>query len=33
MTALKKIKSDPDAVEYFKEQPFYSKHIEKAKIA
>ena len=32
MTALKKIKSDPDAVEYFKEQPFYNKHIEKAKI-
>ena len=33
MTALKKIKSDPDAVEYFKEQPFYNKHIEKAKIS
>ena len=32
MTALKKIKSDPDAVEYFKEQPFYNKHVEKAKI-
>ena len=32
MTALKKIKSHPDAVDYFKELPFYNKHIEKLKI-
>ena len=29
MTALKKVKSHPDVVEYFKEFPFYNKHIEK----
>ena len=32
MTALKKVKSHPDVVEYFKELPFYNKHIEKPKI-
>ena len=32
MTALKKIKSHPDVVDYFKELPFYNKHIEKPKI-
>ena len=32
MTVLKKIKSHPDAVGYFKELPFYNKHIEKAKL-
>ena len=32
MTALKKVKSHPDVVEYFKELPFYKKHIEKLKI-
>ena len=32
MTALKKIKSHPDVVEYFKELPLYNKHIEKPKI-
>ena len=32
MTALKKVKSDPGVVEYFKELPFYNKHIEKPKI-
>ena len=32
MTALKKVKSHPDVVEYFKELPFYNKHIEKTKI-
>ena len=32
MTALKKIKSHPNAVDYFKELPFYNKHIEKLKI-
>ena len=31
MTALKKIKSYPDVVDYFKELPFYNKHIEKPK--
>ena len=31
MTALKKIKSHPDVVDYFKELPFYNKHIEKPK--
>ena len=31
MTALKKVKSHPDVVEYFKELWFYNKHIEKAK--
>ena len=32
MTALKKVKSPLDVLEYFKELPFYSKHIEKPKI-
>ena len=32
MTALKKIKSHPVVVDYFKELPFYNKHIEKPKI-
>ena len=32
MIALKKIKSHPDGVEYFKEFPFYNKHTEKPKI-
>ena len=32
MTALKKFESHPDVVDYFKELPFYSKHIEKPKI-
>ena len=32
MTALKKVKSHPDVVDYFKELPFYNKHIEKRKI-
>ena len=32
MTALKKVKSHPDVVEYFKELPFYNKHIKKPKI-
>ena len=32
MTALKKVKSHPDVVEYFKELPLYIKHIEKTKI-
>ena len=32
MTALKKFKSRPDVIEYFKELPFYNKHIEKSKI-
>ena len=32
MTALKKKKSHPDVVEYFKELPFYNKHIGKIKI-
>ena len=31
MTALKKVKSHPDVVEYFKGLPFYNKHIEKPK--
>ena len=29
MTALKKIKSHPSVVDYFKKLPFYNKHIEK----
>ena len=29
---LKKIKSHPDVVDYFKELPFYNKHIEKPRI-
>ena len=32
MTALKKVKSHPDVVDYFKKLPFYNKHIEKPKI-
>ena len=32
MTALKKVKSYPDVVDYFKELPFYKKHIQKPKI-
>ena len=32
MTALKKVKSHPYVVDYFKELPFYNKHIEKPKI-
>ena len=32
MTVLKKIKSHPDVVDYFKELPFYNRHIEKPKI-
>ena len=32
MTALKKIKSQPDVVDYFQEIPFYNKLIEKPKI-
>ena len=32
MTALKKVKSHPDVVEYFKELLFYNKHIEKPNI-
>ena len=32
MTALKKVKPHSDVVDYFKELPFYNKHIEKPKI-
>ena len=32
MAVLKKIKSLPDAVNYFKELPFYNKHMEQRKI-
>ena len=32
MTVLKKIKSHPDVVDYFKELPFYNKYIEKPKL-
>ena len=32
MTALKKVKSRPHVVDYFKELLFYKKHIEKPKI-
>ena len=32
ITALKKVKSHPDVVDYFKEFPCYNKHIEKPKI-
>ena len=32
MTALKKVKYHPDVVDYFKEVPFYNKHIGKPKI-
>ena len=31
MTALEKVKSHPDVVDYFKELPFYYKYIEKPK--
>ena len=31
MTALKKVKSHPDAVEYFKKRLFYNKRIKKPK--
>ena len=32
MTALKKVKSHPDVVDYFKELSFDNKHIKKPKI-
>ena len=32
MTVKKKVKSHPDVVDYFKELPFYNKHIEIRKI-
>ena len=32
MPALKNVKSHPDVVDYFKELPFYNKHIKKPKI-
>ena len=32
MTALKKIKSHPDVVDYCKELPFYNRYIKKANI-
>ena len=32
MTALKKVKSHPDVVDFFKELPFYNKYIKKTKI-
>ena len=32
MTALKKVKYHHDVVDYFKERPFYNKHIEKPTI-
>ena len=32
MTVLKKIKSYPHVVGYFKELPFYNKHIEKPRV-
>ena len=32
MTALKKVKSHPDVVDYFKELPFHKTYIEKPKI-
>ena len=31
MTVKKKVKSHPDVVNYFKELPFYNKHIKKNK--
>ena len=31
MTVLKKVKSHPEVVDYFRELPFYNKHIEKPK--
>ena len=32
MTVLKKTKSHPDVINYFKELPFYNRYIEKQKI-
>ena len=32
MTVLRKVKSHPDIVNYFKELLFYNKHVEKPKI-
>ena len=32
MTVKEKVKSHPGTVDYFKELPFYNKHIEKQKI-
>ena len=32
MTALKKVKSHLDVADYFKELPFYNKHIKKPKV-
>ena len=32
MAVKEKVKSYPDVVHYFKELPFYNKHIEKTKI-
>ena len=32
MSILKKIKSHPNVVDYFKELPFYKKYIEKPKV-
>ena len=32
MESLKKVKSHPNVVDYFKELSFYNKHIEKPKI-
>ena len=32
MTVLRKVKSHPDIVNYFKELPYYNRHIEKPKI-
>ena len=32
MTVKKKVKSQLGVVDYFKERPFYNKHIEKSKI-
>ena len=30
--SIKKVKSHPDVVDYFKELPFYNKHIENQKL-
>ena len=32
MTVLKEIKSHPNVADYFKELPFYNKHIKKPKV-
>ena len=32
MTVEKKVKSHPDVIDYFKELPFYNKHIKKQKL-